>query len=74
MTSLRDRLEKLSDGGASFRQLLADLERDRHQVPPSEYDALWLFCWALARRRPGPHGSPVWNGETLDGLLSTAEG
>lgn len=74
MESLRNRLENLSDGGASFPQLLAELDRDRYQLRASEYDELWLFCWALARRRPGPYGSPLWNEERWDELLCAAEG
>lgn len=74
MSWLRKRLEKLADDGESFPRLLAELDRNRDGLPVVEYDALWLFCWALVRRQPGAHGSPVWSAVRWDELLSPAEG
>jgi hypothetical protein len=53
--AIRDRLTLMADAGATLRELVAQLDRQRN-LDRGEYDSLWLYCWALvssaSRRRP----------------------
>jgi phage terminase small subunit len=51
--AIRDRLTLMADAGATLRELVAQLDRQRN-LDRSDYDSLWLYCWALVssgRRR-----------------------
>jgi hypothetical protein len=48
---LRERLAGMSDAGASFTELVNELEIYKDQIPRRQYDELWLFCWVLAKRQ-----------------------
>jgi hypothetical protein len=47
---LRERLAEMSDRGVSFAELVNELDVYKDKMPPRQYDELWLFCWALAKR------------------------
>ena len=61
---LRERLARLSDDGASFTELVIELDVHKGRMPPRQYDELWLFCWALAKRQtalaPSSSNGEVW--------------
>jgi hypothetical protein len=48
---LRERLAQMSDAGVSFTGLVNELEIYKETMPQRQYDELWLFCWALAKRQ-----------------------
>jgi hypothetical protein len=50
---IRERLTLMANAGATLRELVAQLDRQK-PLPGSEYETLWLYCWALVRRRPSP--------------------
>jgi hypothetical protein len=50
---LRERFAAMSDAGASLRELILELDTYKERLSPRRYDELWLFCWALAKRRAG---------------------
>ena len=49
--SLRERFAEMSDAGASFCELVVELDTYKERLSPRRYDELWLFCWALAKRQ-----------------------
>ena len=60
---LRERLALLSDDGASFAELVNELDIYKDTMPQRQYDELWLFCWTLAKRQiahslSGRNGDP----------------
>jgi hypothetical protein len=48
---IRERLTLMADAGATLRELVSTLDRHR-DLARTEYDNLWLYCWALVRRHP----------------------
>jgi hypothetical protein len=48
---LRERLTEMSDDGVAFAGLVDELDIYKDKLPPRQYDELWLFCWALAKRQ-----------------------
>ena len=48
---LRERIAEKSDGGAPFHELVRELDAYKDRLSRRQYDELWLFCWALAKRR-----------------------
>jgi hypothetical protein len=48
---LRERLAEMSDAGVSFPELIVELDTFKERLSRRHYDELWLFCWALAKRR-----------------------
>jgi hypothetical protein len=59
---LRERLAQMSDAGVSFSELVNELETYKDRMPQRQYDELWLFCWALAKRHVA-HPVSGLNGE-----------
>jgi hypothetical protein len=49
--SLRERFAEMSDTGASFSELVVELDTYKEQLSARRYDELWLFCWALSKRQ-----------------------
>ena len=47
---LRERLAEMSEDGVDFAGLVDELDTYKDKLPPRQYDELWLFCWALAKR------------------------
>jgi hypothetical protein len=47
---LRERLAEMSEDGVAFAGLVVELDTYKDKLPPRQYDELWLFCWALAKR------------------------
>jgi hypothetical protein len=47
----RQRLAEMSEAGASFTELVSELDVYKDSMPQRQYDELWLFCWALAKRQ-----------------------
>lgn len=64
---LRERLALLSDDGASFAELVGELDVYKDRMPQRQYDELWLFCWALAKRQVA-HPVSRRNGEAWSDL------
>jgi len=65
---LRERLAEMSDCGVSFAELVNELDVYKSNMPRRQYDELWLFCWALAKRQAArPHSSS--NGEAWPDLV-----
>jgi hypothetical protein len=56
-TAIRERLTLMAKTGATLRELVATLDRHR-DLARNDYDSLWLHCWVLARRQPGPLAGP----------------
>jgi hypothetical protein len=55
---LRERLAEMSESGAPFDELVNELDYYKDSMPLRQYDELWLFCWALAKRQTKiPHSS-----------------
>jgi hypothetical protein len=48
---IRERLAQMSDAGVSFAELVKELDVYKDRMPLRQYDELWLFCWALAKRQ-----------------------
>jgi hypothetical protein len=65
---LRERIAEKSDGGAPFHELVRELDVYKDRLSQRQYDELWLFCWAVAKRRTAV---PVSN---LNGEPSTELG
>jgi hypothetical protein len=56
-TAIRERLTLMAKTGATLRELVGTLDRYRG-LSGNDYDSLWLHCWVLARRQPGPVQGP----------------
>jgi hypothetical protein len=48
---LREHFADMSDAGASFAELIVELDTYRERIPRRRYDELWLFCWSLSREQ-----------------------
>jgi hypothetical protein len=48
---LRERIAEKSDSGAPFHELVKELDVYKDRLPQRQYDELWLFCWAVAKRQ-----------------------
>jgi hypothetical protein len=48
---LRERFAEMASSGASFAELVGELDRYKDQLLARRYDELWLFCWVLAKRQ-----------------------
>jgi hypothetical protein len=65
---LRERFAEMSDSGASFSELIVELDAYKERLSPRRYDELWLFCWALSKRQASRAVSGP-NGDTSPELL-----
>jgi hypothetical protein len=57
---LRERLAEMSDAGSSLDELVSELDVYKDSMPPRQYDELWLFSWALAKRQASPPVSGMY--------------
>lgn len=48
---LREHFAEMSDAGVSFSELVVELDTYKSRLSRRQYDELWLFCWALAKRQ-----------------------
>jgi hypothetical protein len=64
---LREHLAEMSDRGVPFAELVDELDFHKEGMPQRQYDELWLFCWALAKRKASLR-LPSSNGEAWPDL------